>query len=65
MLETQAPKYMTVNEVARELRLHPVTVYRKIKDGELVAERLTGSSRLRVRPEAVEALLTTNTQERR
>jgi excisionase family DNA binding protein len=65
MLGTETPKFMTVNEVARELRLHPVTVYRKIREGELVAERLTGSSRLRVRPEAVEALLTTNNQERR
>lgn len=49
---------MTVNEVARELRVHPVTVYRKIKDGELEAVRLSGGSRLRVPTEAVDALLT-------
>jgi excisionase family DNA binding protein len=63
MLETQ-PRYMTVNEVARELRLHPVTVYRKIKDGELEAVRLSGGSRLRVLAEAVDALLTTPAKEK-
>jgi len=64
MLETH-PKYMTVNEVAQELRVHPITIYRRIQSGDLEAERLTGTRNLRVRAEAVEALLTTNTQERR
>jgi excisionase family DNA binding protein len=63
MLETQTA-YMTVNEVAQHLRVHPLTVYRKIKSGELEAVRLTGGSRLRVRPEAVERLLTAS-QERK
>jgi excisionase family DNA binding protein len=56
MLDTQ-PRYMTVNEVATQLRLHPVSIYRLIKSGELEAMRM-GTRTLRVRPEAVEQLLT-------
>jgi excisionase family DNA binding protein len=56
MLDTQ-PRYLTVNEVADRLRLHPVSIYRLIKSGELEAKRL-GTRTLRVRPEAVEQLLT-------
>lgn len=56
MLDTQ-PRYMTVNEVAAQLRLHPVSIYRLIKSGELEAMRM-GTRTLRVRPEAVEQLLT-------
>jgi excisionase family DNA binding protein len=64
MLETQTPQYLTVNEVAQQLRLTPLTVYRWIQRGELEAERLNGS-RLRVRQQAVDGLLTeNNTKER-
>jgi excisionase family DNA binding protein len=56
MLDTQ-PRYMTVNEVAHRFNLHPVSVYRLIKAGELKAMRL-GTRALRVRPEDAEQLLT-------
>jgi excisionase family DNA binding protein len=59
MLETQTPPYMTVQEAARHLRVGPVTVYRYIQRGELPAVRLAGS-RLRVRQEDVDGLLTEN-----
>jgi excisionase family DNA binding protein len=50
---------MTVSEVARDLRIHPVTVL-KIKNGELDAVRLAGGRKLRVPLEAVDALLTSS-----
>jgi excisionase family DNA binding protein len=63
LLETQSPQYMTVQEAAQHLRVGPVTVYRYIQRGELAAVRL-GGSRLRVRQEDVDGLLTENKKER-
>jgi excisionase family DNA binding protein len=63
MLETQTPQYLTVHETAQQLRVAPVTVYRWIQRGELEAVRLAGS-RLRVRQESVDGLITENTKEK-
>jgi excisionase family DNA binding protein len=63
MLETQTPQYLTVAEVAQQLRVVPITVYRWINKGELEAVRL-GGSRLHVRQEAVDSLLTENNTKR-
>jgi excisionase family DNA binding protein len=59
MLETQTPQYLTVAEVAQQLRVVPTTVYRWINKGELEAVRL-GGSRLRVRQDVVDGLITEN-----
>jgi predicted DNA-binding transcriptional regulator AlpA len=35
-----ADRYATISEIARELRLAPVTVWRKVKDGTIPAIQL-------------------------
>jgi len=64
MLNTETPQLLTVAEVAQQLRVVPITVYRWIQRGELEAVRL-GGRHLRVRQEAVDGLITeNNTKER-
>ncbi len=41
----------TVDEVAVQLRLHPLTVYRAVKDGRLEALRIGRS--IRITPQAI------------
>lgn len=41
-------EYLTVNEVARALRIAPLTVYRAIHEGRLEAVRLGGNGLYRI-----------------
>ena len=41
------PRLLTPNEVAEQLRVSTMTVYRLIKSGELPAARISNSFRLR------------------
>lgn len=45
----------TVDEIAAQLRLHPLTVYRAVKDGRLEAFRIGRS--IRITPDALEAFI--------
>jgi excisionase family DNA binding protein len=49
------PRLLTPNEVAEQLRVSTMTVYRLIKSGELPAARISNSFRLRA--EDVDAYL--------
>jgi excisionase family DNA binding protein len=49
------PRLLTPNEVAEQLRVSTMTVYRLIKAGDLVAARIGRSYRLR--PEDVDGFL--------
>jgi excisionase family DNA binding protein len=49
------PRLLTPNEVAEQLRVSTMTVYRLIKSGELPAARISSSYRLRA--EDVDAYL--------
>jgi excisionase family DNA binding protein len=49
------PRLLTPNEVAEQLRVSTMTVYRLIKSGELPAARISSSYRLR--EEDVDAFL--------
>jgi excisionase family DNA binding protein len=51
-------RLLSVGEVAKLLRLHPHSVYRKINAGALPAIRLGGDGPLRVRSDKLEAWLT-------
>jgi excisionase family DNA binding protein len=46
--ESQRPRYLTVAEVAQDMRVSTMTVYRLIKSGELGAVRVGKSYRIRV-----------------
>lgn len=48
MNETERPRYLTVAEVAQDMRVSTMTVYRLIKSGELAAVRVGKSYRIRV-----------------
>lgn len=48
MTETTRPRYLTVAEVANDMRVSTMTVYRLIKSGELAAVRVGKSYRIRV-----------------
>lgn len=48
MTESQRPRYLTVAEVAKDMRVSTMTVYRLIKSGELGAVRVGKSYRIRV-----------------
>ena len=48
MNESQRPRYLTVAEVAQDMRVSTMTVYRLIKSGELGAVRVGKSYRIRV-----------------
>ncbi len=48
-------KLLTVDEVAKRLRLHPITVRRHIRSGRLPATRIGRS--VRVREEDIEATM--------
>ncbi len=48
MNEGQRPRYLTVAEVAQDMRASTMTVYRLIKSGELGAVRVGKSYRIRV-----------------
>jgi excisionase family DNA binding protein len=43
------PRYLTAKEVARHLRVSPMTVYREINDGRLGAVRVGRSIRIPMR----------------
>lgn len=45
--ESQRPRYLTVAEVAQDMRVSTMTVYRLIKSGELGAVRVGKSYRIR------------------
>lgn len=47
MTESQRPRYLTVAEVAQDMRVSTMTVYRLIKSGELAAVRVGKSYRIR------------------
>lgn len=47
MTESQRPRYLTVAEVALDMRVSTMTVYRLIKSGELAAVRVGKSYRIR------------------
>jgi excisionase family DNA binding protein len=55
--DTPSSKLVSVGEVAKLLRLHPHSVYRKIHAGELPAVRLGGDGALRVRSDELETWL--------
>jgi excisionase family DNA binding protein len=57
MTEHRTTDLMTPREVAAELRLSPLTVYRKISSGELAAVRIGEAGQLRVHRAAVDELL--------
>lgn len=48
LTETQRPRYLTVAEVALDMRVSTMTVYRLIKSGELAAVRVGKSYRIRI-----------------
>lgn len=48
MTETNRPRYLTVAEVANDMRVSTMTVYRLIKSGDLAAVRVGKSYRIRV-----------------
>ncbi len=47
MNDSQRPRYLTVAEVAQDMRVSTMTVYRLIKSGELAAVRVGKSYRIR------------------
>lgn len=47
MTESPRPRYLTVAEVATDMRVSTMTVYRLIKSGELAAVRVGKSYRIR------------------
>ena len=47
---------MTPKQVAEYLQLHPITIYRYINDGRLIAAKIGG--RYRIKREAVDNFLT-------
>lgn len=53
------PGYMTVAEVAEELSVSKMTIYRLIKEGELTVLKVGGSNR--IPPEAFAAFIIRNT----
>jgi excisionase family DNA binding protein len=56
---------LTVAEAARRLRQSPVSVYRRVADGQLPALRVGEKGPLRIEEEALERLLRpANTSER-
>ena len=57
---------LTVGEVAKQLRQHPATIYRKVHDGELLAYRLGELGPLRIPADALaQHLVPANVEERR
>lgn len=58
--DTPSSKLLSFGEVAKLLRLHPHSVYRKIHAGELPAVRLGGDGALRVRSDQLEDWLAAN-----
>jgi excisionase family DNA binding protein len=58
--DTPSTELLSVGEVAKLLRLHPHSVYRKINTGELPAVRLGEDGALRVRSDELETWLAAN-----
>jgi excisionase family DNA binding protein len=52
--DTPSSQLLSVGEVAKLLRLHPHSVYRKIHAGELPAVRLGEDGALRIRADKLE-----------
>jgi excisionase family DNA binding protein len=65
MFTNATPRLLSVNEVAKLLRLHPHSVYRKINDGSLPAVRLGEDGPLRVDAAELKDWLAANAVERR
>jgi excisionase family DNA binding protein len=57
MFTNTTPKLLSVGEVAKLLRLHPHSVYRKIHSGELPAVHLGEDGALRVDADRLDAWL--------
>ncbi len=55
--DTPSSQLLSVGEVAKLLRLHPHSVYRKIHTGELPAIRLGEDGALRIRADELERWL--------
>jgi excisionase family DNA binding protein len=55
--DTPSSQLLSVGEVAKLLRLHPHSVYRKIHAGELPAVRLGEDGALRIRADKLERWL--------
>ena len=56
-------EFMTVDEVAEQLKVHPESVRRWLREGRLTGYRLSRRSGWRIRPEAVRELLETGPEE--
>jgi excisionase family DNA binding protein len=54
---------MTVDEVAEQLKVHPESVRRWLRDGRLTGYRISRRSGWRIRPDAVQKMLETGTEE--
>lgn len=54
---------LTVDEVAERLKVHPESVRRWLREGRLTGYRISRRSGWRIRPEAVQQLLETGTEE--
>jgi excisionase family DNA binding protein len=59
MADDERTRWLTVQEVADQLREHPITIYRRISRGELAAVRIgrAANAPLRVDERALSALL--------
>jgi excisionase family DNA binding protein len=49
--------FLTVEDVARQLQIHPETIRRWLREGRLEGIRISRRAGWRVRPEAVEKML--------
>ena len=57
MAENEPQSLLTVKEVARELRMSPFTIYRKVERGDLAAVRVGENGPLRIRRQTVDEFL--------
>jgi excisionase family DNA binding protein len=60
MMTQEKNEMLTVQEVAKKLRVSPKTVYRLVERGELIAVRVGGSGHLRILPEDFKAFIEQN-----
>jgi len=50
-------RFLTVEDVAAQLQIHPETVRRWLREGRLAGYRISRKGGWRIRPEAVTAML--------